>query len=299
MKKQPKVLHGSSFFDKNLPIFLAKYPAVHPDQRHTHDFLEFYFIVEGVGKHIIGKKSYPVEKGDVVVLNYRQDHSFGPLEKNLNLEVITCAFLPSFIQPQLKDLEQIEGFVDFFYLEPFFREETASGPKLHLIGEDEFEIRLRLERMVKEYRGKKTGYELALKSLLTETLIQLARLYRSYEDKFKLSKGMDTRKSLILEAVKYVDQHLHEEIRLDEVASVCYVTSNHFCGLFKKVTGKPLFQYVNEQRIRKACQELKTSDKKILTIASETGFRSLHYFSRIFRKVTGTTPGQWREKQRI
>lgn len=71
---------------------------------------------------------------------------------------------------------------------------------------------------------------------------------------------------------------------------------NYMCGMFKKETGSTINDYLVETRIRKAGEMLKDRDMRIYEIADRTGFKATNYFSRLFKKKTGLTPSEYREK---
>lgn len=73
------------------------------------------------------------------------------------------------------------------------------------------------------------------------------------------------------------------------------ISRGYFFERFKKVTGLSPIQYINQFRINRAKEELRNSNLSITEIAEKHHFSSIHYFSRLFRTVTGYTPKQYRE----
>lgn len=68
---------------------------------------------------------------------------------------------------------------------------------------------------------------------------------------------------------------------------------------FSEKTGDSLFKYINRLRIGHACLMLKRSDTDIVTISAESGFNSLSFFNRIFRRFTGLSPSDYRKLKRM
>lgn len=93
----------------------------------------------------------------------------------------------------------------------------------------------------------------------------------------------------------YIQQFLHEDLSLNRLAELVYLSPPYFSKMYKQVTGKGLLDYINETRINKAKLLLKTTDKKIQDIAAEVGLESAPYFTRLFRKKTGVTPQDYRD----
>ncbi len=84
---------------------------------------------------------------------------------------------------------------------------------------------------------------------------------------------------------------------LDTMAAACRLKRTQFEILTKKLTGDAPSLLLNRFRVRQAQQSLKTSNKSITEIAFNTGFDSSQYFSRVFQKLAGTTPSEYRRER--
>ena len=92
----------------------------------------------------------------------------------------------------------------------------------------------------------------------------------------------------------YVREHLTEEINIDNMADELFISRSYLSSKFKKETGITLSQYIQEQRIKKAQELLKGSNKSILEISTILGFSSQGYFQNVFKKIVGMTPREYR-----
>jgi len=101
--------------------------------------------------------------------------------------------------------------------------------------------------------------------------------------------------TLIRKSVHYMNQRYNTNLTLEEVAGFIGLNPTYFSILFKKETGLNFSHYINKLRIEQAKHLLKTSSLPLVAIAEETGFESQSYFSKVFKKQTGTTPKQFRE----
>ena len=99
--------------------------------------------------------------------------------------------------------------------------------------------------------------------------------------------------SVIEQAMDYIRSHLCEDITREDVAREVCMNADYFAKLFKKKTGLLISEYLLKCRIEQA-QELLKTDMSILNIAMETGFNSSTYFSTVFKKYTGKSPGDYR-----
>ncbi|WP_442591494.1 helix-turn-helix domain-containing protein [Pedobacter sp. AW31-3R] len=74
-------------------------------------------------------------------------------------------------------------------------------------------------------------------------------------------------------------------------------SSSHFSALFKKRTGFPPIEYFNHLKIQKACQYLQFTQLRIKEIAFKIAINDQYYFSRLFTKVMGLSPSEYREQR--
>jgi len=96
--------------------------------------------------------------------------------------------------------------------------------------------------------------------------------------------------------LEFAEQHLHTDIRLEQLAAEAGLSAFHFARLFRDSTGVTPHQYVLEQRIARAKFLLRLGKQTIAEIALDTGFSSATNFVRAFRARTGTTPGAWQKQ---
>ncbi|MBR1930183.1 MAG: helix-turn-helix domain-containing protein [Lachnospiraceae bacterium] len=99
-----------------------------------------------------------------------------------------------------------------------------------------------------------------------------------------------------LQAVReYLEGHFQEKIRLDALAESFYINKFYLTRIFKEQFGVSINAYLLQLRITRAKQLLRFSDKTVEEIAGECGMNDANYFSRMFKKVEGVTPGQFRK----
>ena len=98
----------------------------------------------------------------------------------------------------------------------------------------------------------------------------------------------------IVRAKQFIHDHQGEEISLADVAHAINTSTFHFCKLFKKTTGLNFTDYLSRIRIEKAKSLLLNPNVRISEAAYEAGFQSLTHFNRVFKKVTGSSPTQYR-----
>ena len=93
----------------------------------------------------------------------------------------------------------------------------------------------------------------------------------------------------------FIDEHYQRRIDIQEVADLSHLSKPAFCRYFKKMTRLTFTQFVNHYRIDKA-KKLLLSGKNVTETCFASGFESLSYFNRTFKKITGTNPISFRSR---
>ena len=94
----------------------------------------------------------------------------------------------------------------------------------------------------------------------------------------------------------FIHAHICESIDVEQLATEVCVTKTYFIKLFKGEFGIPPLQYINKKKIEKAQLLLFSTDKPVKELAYDLGFSDHNYFIRLFHKLTGSTPQEYRRK---
>jgi len=94
----------------------------------------------------------------------------------------------------------------------------------------------------------------------------------------------------------WVEDHLHELIGVEDMARVTGFSRYHFSRLFREKYGDSPGRYLEQQRIRRAVRLLQETSAAISEIGEQCGFHDANYFARVFRKVTGDSPRDFRHR---
>jgi YesN/AraC family two-component response regulator len=101
---------------------------------------------------------------------------------------------------------------------------------------------------------------------------------------------------MIRRAKAYIAGHYGDPVSLDEMARTMHVSTFYFCKMFKRATGLTFTDYLGRVRVEKAKNLLLNPHLRVSEIAYTVGFQSLTHFNRVFRKLTGESPTDFREK---
>ena len=99
---------------------------------------------------------------------------------------------------------------------------------------------------------------------------------------------------VITRAKDYICEHQSEKLSLGQVARAVNMSAFYFCKMFKKVTGVNFTDYLSRVRIEKAKNLLLNPNLRVSEIAFEVGFQSLTHFNRVFKKLLGQSPTDYR-----
>lgn len=137
--------------------------------------------------------------------------------------------------------------------------------------------------------------------LRTETLEQLASCLTDQLEEIRQSLMPAVADNgyggqLITKALEYIAAHYTENLTLQSVADIVHLSKSYFSLYFKKQTGRNFIDYLIELRIREAKRLLTQNDIRIYDVAVAAGFKDVKYFGKAFKKVTGLTPLEYRER---
>jgi AraC-like DNA-binding protein len=96
-------------------------------------------------------------------------------------------------------------------------------------------------------------------------------------------------------SIDYIEEHLADEISLDNLAAIAFFSKYHFHRLFKTGTGKTLMEYVRERRLTQATHELVYSSMTVTHIAYSLNFNSHDAFDKAFKRAYGVSPSEYRK----
>jgi AraC-like DNA-binding protein len=146
-------------------------------------------------------------------------------------------------------------------------------------------------------------YEILLyKGYVLKQYIYVSQAMRYLLGMFTLLQGeprQDEMKNVYVErSIQYMVEHIQSSLTLDEMAHHIGLSKPHFVHLFKQVTRYSPIDYFLRLKIQRSCQYLDLTDYHIKEISKSIGIQDPYYFSRVFRKVMGQSPSEYRKTKR-
>ena len=258
-------------------IFRARKEELSGDDltQHEHTFCELFFVTNGTGKMLVSGEEISISKGDLLVINASLPHiEVGERDFSYYCLGITSLHFPT----------------------------TASNCKIRL-GEKWPEVLGMLDKM---YEALSTDCEFCNEIVAAHLQLLLVLLCSSnfWEDglvafstnKVQLEPVSKTKTSPVEIARNYIDANVREDITLEQLSAIAFVSKQHLMRQFKKYMGYSPIQYQKRKRITLSFYNLMHRRDSIAKIASFVGFKSAYAYIKFFKDVTGYTPKEFREK---
>lgn len=142
------------------------------------------------------------------------------------------------------------------------------------------------------------GSEQIICNRLEELIIYACRSERNIliDNRIIAADSQQHGADLVFRIKNYLEEHLEEKITLEELAEKNFISVSTLKRIFRLKTESSVMAYLTDLRIEKAKQLISEQKHTFSAIAEKTGFGSVHYFSTVFKKHTGITPNEYREK---
>jgi AraC family L-rhamnose operon transcriptional activator RhaR len=253
------------------------------EQTHTHDFMEIVYISSGKGQHCINGISFDVERGDTLLINFGQTHSFRSAGQ---MAYVNCILLPEFMGRELINSENALDILALASFEDFGGHVDNATPKISFRGSEMIEIEEIVGYMVKEFEEKHIGYCSVLKGYIC---VFLAKIFREMRTNDTIGVMQHVSK-ISPDIIKYIEENCFEKITLEELAQKCFYNPSYFSKVFKECYGRNLTGFIHEKRVNAAMKMLKETSLSVEEICYRVGYKEKKQFYKIFRKYVGVTP---------
>ncbi len=257
---------------------------VKPAKPASHESFELCWFVKGKGKYVIENNTYDINEGDVFLVYGGQTHSIIEITEDMDFSIVWIDII--------KMLE--DGIIPDSLAGILKNEDSHKNNRISKDANHYDEIETALAAMVKEFNEKSDGYEVVVNSCANQLLIYLMRELSGQFSNYK--GGNSAQRSAIETSAMYILDHITEQFSLEELSQRAFLTRKYYGTLFKKVMGESPWTFILKNKVKLACNMLKTTSKNIVTIAEECGFNNTVNFNKAFRRFKGMTPREYRSK---
>ncbi len=253
---------------------------------HWHDELEAVVVEEGTALIAAGAQRYTVSKGEGFFINA------GVLHAAWDVEDSQCLFHSVVFHPRL-----VGGGMDSIfwqnYICPLIGNISLKTVRFH---EEPWhrEAIGAIESAWQACAKEPPGYEFMIRNALSQLVFHLS----GYQPK---ALGRPSEKNLrdgerIKTMLQFIQEHYGGEVSTLTIAASALISESECLRCFRTTIGTPPMQYVRQFRLQKAAELLGATGQNIGDIGAQCGFLDTSYFTKTFRQIMGSTPGEYRRK---
>ena len=271
------IIHEEVSENINLP---AKLELVHcmpmTIPAHWHEYLEILCLIDGRLTAVIQAETYQPEPGSLLVINSNELH------------MTQTAGLTTYVLLQISAEQMRRFFPNFEALH--FQTLITKG----IQSPDQKEMFFHLEAMVSEYEKQADGYQLLVTAHLYEFLYYLYRCCSHWNE-----SGGDDNSSRDMKRIAgimdYVRRNFRRPLTLNDAAASQGLSREYFCRLFKQCFDQNFTAYLTHLRVKEAKKLLEDPRANIKDVSRSVGYSDSKYFSKIFKRITGQLPSEYRD----
>ncbi len=240
-------------------------PDVSVFKMHTHDIYEIFCFLSGDAEYFVEGNTYPLKPGDILIMKKAETHCL-LVKTTAPYERIVVNFNADAIAENMRS-----KFVSFLDSRPL-------GVK------NRYSVSL----------FKDTNWIYYLKKMcatddVNEQSVYLTVLLSELYARFPEIKMQENSGDEITDIVKYINDHLAEELRLDMICDRFFISKSHINRKFKKIIGTTVWEYINVKRLMLA-KELLQNGANPTTVYMECGFKEYSTFFRAYKTKFGVSP---------
>ncbi|RNL75246.1 AraC family transcriptional regulator [Sinomicrobium pectinilyticum] len=252
---------------------------------HYHPEYELVYISKGRGTVYTGDYIGPYQPGNIFLIGSHLPHMFetstvGPASGD---EGISEAYVVHFGDKFIRGF--YENSIEFGYITSLIKE-SVTGLSFSSPGKKVYKI-----------------FQKTTSGNIQENTLHFLRILYYLQQKKKIQLAtpawidqFNSGDKKLNKVLQYIMLHFQEELSLTEISSYAGMNKTAFCRYFKMKTGKSFVEFLNDLRVSFACKTLleKNISRSISDICYASGFNSLSYFHRIFKRSKGVAPSEYR-----
>jgi len=253
-------------------------PTHYDNLMHKHSFFEICYVVDGTGQYVDDDQTYSLQKNTIF---FSRPEVLHQIKSEDGLFLLYVGF-------ELIESESNEEWVRRL-------EEAKSCSKVVIHEKDDKDILLLWQSLlIQATKHERPFFNEILTNLASSLIFSLLQTFVSYSinDDYKIHP--ETTSLLINTATLHIKDNLSDSLKLADVARHLHISGRHLSRMFVSELGLNYSEYVQNERLQKAAELLKTTDMSIKDIAEETGFTSIYYFTRVFTSKFRSSPGRFR-----
>ncbi len=253
-------------------------------KKHSHDYYEFYFFIEGDISMFIEDMEFRPKFGDVLLIPPGISH-------RMEIHDHTIPYQRFVFWISRDYYEQLASYSeDYTYIV-----DQAEISKKHIYHNDMISfhsVQSLLYRLIEEIHSDRFGHLTRMTIFVEDLLLHLNRMAYESNHTNQTSQNQTLYENLIL----YIENHLTEELSLDDLAKAFFVSKYHISHIFKEYMGISIHKYIVKKRLA-LCRDaiLYENDSNISKVYTFYGFKDYSSFYRAFKKEFGVSPKDYKQ----
>jgi AraC family L-rhamnose operon transcriptional activator RhaR len=279
---QRRSIKESAYRETPFPFFIHKTDRIVAVDKHDHDFFEIVYVTDGSGTCNIGDKKICFKSHQFIFTPEYTPHSFESRKGGKHRQVSIA------LHKEMFQYVNIKGFDPEVVIDKIrnLRQYTIEIPAENVKDVEEL-----IESVYQEFQIKRKNWI----SVICMQMVHLVAL----TGRFLETNGHSTKRNIMLDprvqmAHSRFETQYHSTSCFRDILSSLKINQRYFIRIFKKEIGLPPLKYLNHIRIEKACELLLYTNDDIVQIAYDVGYGDLTHFNRLFKKLIGMSPTQFR-----
>lgn len=248
---------------------------------HWHTELEFVYVTDGSICVWVNEDLIELSAGNGLFINSKVMHQFHSTD---DATIPNLLFLPThlapagsriyqkYVYPVITSALTYQSFTEDVPWQAKILENLKEITRLHLIG---------------------TANELQISILLQQLWLELV----SNTEFAQMSKDQKPSHARLQLMMEYIHSHYAQNLQLEDIAAAAHISKSTALNLFRSVLQTTPVNYLISYRLKQAALRLSTTERKIGTISTETGFENVDHFCRTFKKHYNMTPTEYRKEK--
>lgn len=244
------------------------------DTRPRLDYFRLFFVLSGEVTFTQKEQQHILTRNDLVLVPPHSTFELSIQDRNTTYYYVSFELTPT---------KSIKEFLVYFNNHYVFRK--LSGNVAHT-----------MESIFVETTGANYGYQIIVNALTKSLLVQMLRMRNAIPTLHQLHySSFSSKEELVHQAKYYVQQNLHEAIKVTQIAKSLGITPNYLYKLFIETNQVSIQEYILQSKIEYATVLLRNPEFNIKEVAEQLSFSSQNHFSNTFKRYMNISPTHYRK----
>ncbi len=253
---------------------------------HDHNYYEFYFFLQGEIVMYINRQPFALKTGDIILIPPKIPHYI--VNQNDNIPYRRFIFWIS--EDYFQQLCSMSS--DYKYIVDYAKKKQKYVYHNDVISFNS--IQALIFNLLEEIHAERFGRDAKLTLGVSGLVLNLNRMAYEQNVPGQLRRNQRLYENLML----YIEAHIEDDLSLERLSEVFYVSKYHIAHIFKENLGFSVHQYITKKRLA-ACRDALLNNSNISNTYLLYGFKDYSSFYRAFKKEYGVSPKEYKEQHSV